>query len=687
MQQIVAITLYLLTILIPLVFTTSTSELFEFPKFLLLITGTLIISVSWIYYLYQTRDYKIKINTIGYGMLAVLSTTAISTIFSLHPYTSFWGYYGRFHGGLFSLICYTIIYFAATKWMDTKSTQKLIKISIKTSIFVAILAIFEHYGYSLSCVVINYANMIFSQVNNLTFNLSPSEWYSNACWSAATNPGNRSFSLLGQPNWLAAYLIPHLFLFLAKFRLNKHKHHKLYYYLGFVIFTLALLFTRSRSGFLAFALAYISYWFIEYRVYGLVKIKQSLTTISILSLATLLLFGTPYTPSLSSIFTKAQQSPAPSTQGTVLENGGTESGDIRKIVWTGAIKSISMHPLIGSGPETFAYTYYTVRGTEHNLTSEWDYLYNKAHNEYLNVAAGAGIVGLLAYLYLHFAIATTSLAKIEKSKKINQDQDDEIRHFYPVLGATIVSFFVTNFFGFSVIPVYFTLILFAAMSSTLNQSPNHNSFKIPLYFYFVIPLILTYPFSIYLSDKSYTLGKRYLDGGKVDKAIPLLQGAIKYRGGLDLFHATLGEAYALADQKELALQEVDINQKLNPAHLNFFRSRAKVYLTLSTSDPDYYKQAAQEIENARVLAPSDPKLAYNLGLIYTRTNQLQLAEKELKDAINLKPNYAEPYYALTLLYEQTKKLDKIPPLLSGAKSHLATYSAQLKEKIDKYTTN
>jgi hypothetical protein len=46
MQQIITITLYLLTILIPLVFTPGTSELFEFPKFLILISGTLTITYT-----------------------------------------------------------------------------------------------------------------------------------------------------------------------------------------------------------------------------------------------------------------------------------------------------------------------------------------------------------------------------------------------------------------------------------------------------------------------------------------------------------------------------------------------------------------------------------------------------------------------------------------------------------------
>jgi putative inorganic carbon (hco3(-)) transporter len=675
MQQIITLTLYALTVLIPLVFTPNTSELFEFPKFLILISGTLIIAATWAYHIYITHSFKLKLNTIGYGVLAILATTIISTIFSIHPYTSLWGYYGRFHGGLVSIICYTIIYFAATYWLDTKSTLKLINISIKTALFVGILAILEHYNHSLSCVIINYHTGSLSTAGAS---------FTNACWSAATNPTGRSFSLLGQPNWLAAYLIPHIFLTLYIFALKQSKKISISALLTFAILVIALFFTRSRSGILAFVISFATYFILQIRSYKFKKMKQSLLSYSLLVFIITLLFGSPYSKPITEYFRKSEAVVAVPAAGTVLENGGTESGDIRKIVWSGALTTISQHPLVGSGPETFAYTYYLVRPTAHNLTSEWDFLYNKAHNEYLNIAAGAGIIGLLAYLYFHYALFTKSLTIIPKSKKINQTEDETLRQFYPVLGATIVAFTVTSFFGFSVIPVYFSLMLFAGFASSLTNSALPTKIVTPYYLYFIFPLLLIYPFRILISDTIYTLGKKNLDANQVATAIPLLQKSITYRPGLDLFHATLAEAHALADQKDQALNEVEMNRKLNPVHLNFYRSRAKTYLTLATKEPAYYTQAAREIEMARALAPTDPKLAYNLGLIYTRTNQLPLAEKELLETITLKPNYAEPYYALTLLYEQTKNTNKLPGLLSLAKTNLATYSAQLKEKIVKY---
>ncbi len=651
MQPLIQTTIYLLTIFIPLTFTILNSELFEFPKFIILLSGTIAIALAWGYHIYKSKDWKIFTpNFLNYSVLAVLATQTIATIFSIHPYTSFWGYYSRFHGGLLTTICYTIIYFAALKWMDTKSTQKLIKISIGTAILVGLYAILERLG------------------------IDKNFWVQDV--------QSRPFSTLGQPNWLAAYMIPNIFL--ALYHNASGKKSSYWGYIVTIVLIASLVLTRSRSGLIGFALSLLTYYVLLTRQFNFSKIKNQIYVFLASFTVLAIVLGNPFTSSITSYFTKV--SPvvvAPS--GTALENGGTESGDIRKIVWSGALKLIQKYPILGTGPETFAYTYYWARPIAHNMTSEWDFLYNKAHNEYLNVAAGAGLVGLVAYLAFHLAMFMAGFAKVSKSKKINQDELDDLRHLYPVLGATIVGFAVTSFFGFSVIPVYFITIIIATLPTTFKTSVAESNDPLNPSYYFVLPVLLLYPLTIFLADTNYAKGKAYLDAGKPAVALPYLQKSANNRLGLDLYQATLGEAYSQLGQIEPALSQLNINKKLNPYHLNFYKSRAKIYLTLASIDAKYHTGALEELKKARELAPTDPKLAYNLGLVYTRLDDLSSGEEQLRESIALKPNYSEPYYALTLLYEQDKKTNLLPELLTSAKSNLATYSAQLKEKIDKYS--
>jgi O-antigen ligase len=654
MQVPIQTILYASVIFIPLTFTTLNSELFEFPKFILLLSATLTILTAWIIDTYLNKKSFIKLDLIkkpiSIAVLAILATQLLSTLFSINPYTSFWGYYSRYHQGLLTTICYTILYFAASTYLDKKSVQKLIKVSVGTAFVISLYAIAQRLGVDKTL------------------------WIQDVV--------NRPFSTLGQPNWLAAYLLPNLFLALYFLNINKSK--SFLSYTTFLVLLAALLLTKSRSGFIALAFSYIVYWVLLLRQFSFIKIKRQLLLSTFYSVLVALVIGTPYTPSITTLIQRQPANlPVAASGGTQLENGGTESGDIRRIVWSGALKLIKKHPILGAGPETFAYTYYWERPASHNNTSEWDYLYNKAHNEYLNIAATTGILGLLVYLYFHFAIFKSSLSLIPRTKKVDQSTDDHLRSLYPVLGASIASFAITNFFGFSVIPVYLLMTLIAALPYAVNNEPSPNSAKLgTLYFLLLVPLI--YPLHLFLADMSYAKGKTYLDANQPDRALPLLQKATNSRPGLDLYHSALGETYGLLGQTDQAVKEAELTKRLNPYHLNFYKSRAKNYLTLSATNTDFYQKAATELEDAVKLAPTDPKLAYNLGLIYTRLSKNTEATEQFKKAIKLKPNYESPYYALTLLYEQTDQKKLIPDLLSGAGQNLATYSSALKEKINNY---
>lgn len=683
MQRIITTTYLVITALIPLIFSHLSSELFEFPKFIVLLAATIIITASWIAHFVQHRDWNFfpihspRHRLLVYSILAVLLTQILATIFSIHPYTSFWGYYSRFHQGLLTTICYTILFFAGIKWLDNKSTQKLIKLSINTSLIISLIAILEHFNVSLTCLFMTALDSLTGSSSSLIF--------STDCWGGLTNPLNRSFATLGQPNWLAAYLLPNLFLLLASAR-RRFSPTTL---LSFAILVTALIFTDSRSGLLALGLALPTYWGLSLRSQKIKQIIQP-ATISITSVIALaLLFGTALSPSASKLLTResipsTSSSPTTPQAGTALETGGTESGEIRQIVWTGASRLIQHHALLGTGPETFAYTYYWERPLLHNYTSEWDYLYNKAHNEYLNLAATTGILGLLAFLAWHFSLFNLSFLRPPPSKKINREKDHDLLAFLPVAGAGVVAYSVTNFFGFSVIPTYFMMVLLSVIPfSLLNDHDNDKPSSLTAHYLVglsTLILLVLFPLRLYLADYYYNLGKN-------TPSLDLLRRAIALRPTEDLYHTTLAENYASVGAIELAIQEAQFSLAHNPFHLNYYKSRAKVYITLATNNPEYYAPAASELVRARQLAPTDPKLAYNLGLVNSRLGDIEGAESQIRQAIDLKKDYADAYYALTLIYEQTEQTEKIPELLRTAQSNLATYSGLLQEKFTQYLDN
>ena len=393
----------------PLILWPFTSEVFEFNKMVFVYAMTTLSVASWIIRMIIKKRFIFRRTILDWPLIGYLVTSLASTLFSIDPRTSWLGYYSRFNGGMLSIISYSLLYWAFVSNMDHKSALSAMRYMLYAAVIVSIYGILEHFGVDKNI------------------------WVQDV--------QNRVFSTLGQPNWLAAFLIA--LMPLAWSKMLNAKSQMLNYFLS-ALFFITLLFTKSRSGFLGFVFADLIFWgFIFWN-----HKKESLRSFIIYHLSFIILFlaiGSPFT----------DHRPLITPQGPSLEVGGTESGEIRKIVWKGAIEIWKHHPILGTGPETFAYAYYQFRPVEHNLVSEWDFIYNKAHNEYLNLAANTGTIGLLSYLIL-IGFSVSQILN-SKSQILNS------------LLAGYAGLLVSNFFGFSVVPTQLLLFLFPAIALTLNH--------------------------------------------------------------------------------------------------------------------------------------------------------------------------------------------------------------------------
>src|SRR5258708_3129465 len=410
---------YALFFLIPLVFYPKTSEVFEFNKIVGVYIFTTLIVAFWVVRMIQQNKVIFKRTILDIPLLLFLGSQIISTIISINTRTSIFGYYSRFNGGLLSTICYSLLYWAFVSNMNRRSAIYVIRYTIYSAVIVAIYGIFEHFGHSFSCVIVRGA-------------------FNDDCW--VQDVRSRVFATLGQPNWLAAYLtslVPLTWYYALK---TKQENKIKIIWIGIsVLFFACILFTKSRSGLLGLAAAYLIFW-----LFNLSKLRFALI-ISALFLIIAGIFGTPWTPGIG-IAHNAPTAAAKTDQG----EGGTESGAIRAIVWKGAIDGFKHNHVTGTGVETFGYSYWQYRPVEHNNISEWDFLYNKAHNEYLNFAANTGTVGLLAYVFLILA----SLFVMRKNTAIL---------------AGYISILITNFFGFSVVVISLLFFLMPAMALILKD--------------------------------------------------------------------------------------------------------------------------------------------------------------------------------------------------------------------------
>ncbi len=663
-----------LIFLVPLIFTPYNFELFEYNKMMLIYGLTGIIVGAFLVKSIANGKLEIASTPFDIPIILFLISQILSTVFSIDPHTSIWGYYSRFHGGLLSTISYILLYYVFTTEYrnDKKMVYTIIKTGIASSVLVSLYAILQKLG------------------------IDKSIWVQDV--------QNRVFSSLGQPNWLAAYFGIIILTTFALFLKESKKSRYIYFSLSLVFYAVTI-FTKSRSGFIGLWAGIIIFLFSLYTVghkhiTTLIESKKDLNLNVIKLIAGFILlsfiWGTTFSftqtfelPTLVKRLTKTENSKPKQQEdvkeeviptGQLIEYGGTDSTTIRKIVWQGALDVFKNNPWFGSGVETFGYSYYQYRPIEHNLTSEWDFLYNKAHNEFLNFAATSGITGLTSYLLIIIWFVVFSVVYIKR-------ESDTI--LLSAFLGTYAVIAITNFWGFSVVIVgiYFFLIpafTFILSSSLKNKTrqinlPLNTSSKLGLsqltsitVIGIIVLCILFSLIQMWRADRAYNLGYQYSKANQflvsyqeLSKAVKLNPNEPVFKEQLAITQSYLALLAYQEDQKEvyekLQNNSLTLSEELvtkHPNNVNFWKTRTRVLFTLSEVNPALLTTALTSLQKAWELAPNDTKIVYNIGLLYARLRNNEKAIELLQKSSELKPNYYEPHWALALFYEQLGKTDK-----------------------------
>ncbi|MBP7875584.1 O-antigen ligase family protein, partial [Candidatus Woesebacteria bacterium] len=543
-QRMIVWLYHLLLITTPLFFAFTTDELFEFNKMMLTYTYVVLICTAWLTRSIFEKRLVWKHTKLDYFIAIFLLSQVLSTIFSIHPYTSWYGYYSRFHGGLASLITYALLYWAFVSNVTRRNLRSLLLSTMMAGGIVGLYAIGEHFGHSFSCLMTS---------GYTSFGVS--------CW--VQDVQHRVFATFGQPNWLAAYALMLLSVLIGT--LLSHwpsQWQRFSLYSVYVLLFLTLLYTRSRSGFLGFiAVTLVILFGVALRWwYRRERPKMMMGLLASLTFGMILLSGTPFSPSISEQLAP-KEIPSKTVETTAaepavvnrLDIGGTDSGEIRKIVWQGAVAVWKRYPLLGSGVETFAYSYYRDRPVAHNLVSEWDFLYNKAHNEFLNFLATTGIVGLISYLALLGGYLVISLIGFIKLTRENKDDHANV---VLSMAAAVIGLSVSNFFGFSTVVV--TVLQYLAFAVTLllitnpSQQPkqkNKTSIQQQALFLLVVVaalFVLSSISNLYRADQAYTSAKALLGKGELQASGTEIATALKLNPDEALFWDELAQLYAQA---------------------------------------------------------------------------------------------------------------------------------------------
>jgi O-antigen ligase len=124
-----------------------------------------------------------------------------------------------------------------------------------------------------------------------------------------------------------------------------------------------------------------------------------------------------------------------------------EFGSYRGFTWKRAVARVPYQPLLGSGADTFYYTFGQINQQESRETVQ--VVFDKAHNDFIQVLMCFGIPGLLAYLLAAGGVVALSL------KKAFNDS-----FLLAALGGAL-AYIITGFFGIDTViitPIYWLML-------------------------------------------------------------------------------------------------------------------------------------------------------------------------------------------------------------------------------------
>ncbi len=456
---------------------------------------------------------------------------------------------------------------------------------------------------------------------------------------------NSPLSTLGRRNFAAEYLvmvIPYVYYFIFK-----EKRNWLLYIL-LLLFILHLIFTFTRASYISFFVSCILFFILTGR-------RVSINRKVIIFLCILFFSRIAF----SDIST--------------FERGTIKS---RFLIWNVTLKMIKENPLMGVGPGNFVITYpYYAKGETKALKGP-SLLVDSVHNDYLEVCAETGVVGLLLFLYLLFSFFRVSFV-------LYRGMEGKERVLIAGIISSVVAICVNALASFPFKNPATLLLFWANVSFTggiYRKSRGDRTLKVSyplLKLYLLIfaigGIVLSYrgiKASRYMFLAKNTKGNLSLQfAEKASKYNPFSYEYLHFAGTIAMNLNEYNRAYTL----------LSAGIKLHPYYDSLYNNLGLTYLFRGNSE-----KAEESFLTALMLTPDSYEFNNNMGFLYLNTARYDEAIQYLKRATWLKPDAYISFYSLGTAYymkrqyreaeEQFKKALEINPDFSPAKEYLEKLS-------------
>jgi len=605
-----------------------------------------LIFVVWVGLVVFFPHYRIKLNRFDVALIFLMGIVFLSGFFGINLSRSFWSVQGRAIG-IFSLLHFTALYFVARSISRRLNWRKYFCYLFLVSLAVAGVAAWQRFV----------PGRIFGVISD-----SPSR------------PG----SFLGNPSFLAAYLIITVFIGAWLVYLERNKLIKFALGAGVMLEAAVIFFTGTRGAILGLALGaliiFIGRAAIRYRVLSVQGRKPSQRIYQngfALSVLGLIIFGGVFFVTRSA--TVWQSVPGLDRVATISFADVTTQS--RLIAWRTAGRVFRERPLLGWGWENFKYGFDKYYDTELLTTGINDTFWDKPHNTFLEFLTTTGLFGFLAYLYLlGLAVRQT----------LNVPDNFKIFGLALLAGYAVQNIFVFDTFG-SYLMMFIVFAYLADHKAAVkiqkkgaalefrNSKPNEakpdyraaGQIKKTAWFGVVGAGIMA-AFLIFLNIQIVRAnnlqyhGINFILNQLPDEGIDSYRKALAirapYQGEIHLsYFVALSDAisqFSFADPAGLAAEafaSLDKSIKANPKDYRNYIISAQGRSKFAQVNPEFADGIQTDIEKAIALSPNRQENYYALAEMRLQQGDTGGAYAVMRRAIDLDARVGEPHFYFGLL--------------------------------------
>lgn len=635
-----------LAFLVPVFFLPITSEFYEFNKQALLIVGTIILTVAWFGRMWVARELRIVRTPLDLPIVLLVAVYIVTTLTSVNLTSSVFGYFGRFNGGLVSVLCYALLYFVYVNNVRTFAHVKRIAGAMSlSSAVLAALGVMEY------------------------FNLFKDASLSYP-WDVIKN---RFFTPAGSPNALSFYLMAVLPITLSLLAIAKKSSARSIYFATALFSFAYIALVNITAAWVGVAVSLVVFFYFA-REATFSRNRGVFTALLVILLG------------LSSLALPIIRDRLPQDLRELPKEINLDWGSS----WQIAARTIADKPLQGSGPDTFLFDFTRFRDVSLNATPFWNLRFDRANSELLQVLTTMGLLGLSVFLYFIYRIVRFGMTYLPKEKEL---ETHTLSVGFAAGTLSLVTLMVV--FGYLSSVTAFALWLSLAMlvrlwveekqvvvRSTVVSVPvggeGGDSRRDILPGFIFIPSVVLAIFFLFLFGRMYLAEasfQRSLEAARANdgKATYDLQretlqsgqvglGAWTIRLDRDIYHRTFSGtnlllANSLAGQEKpdsnliqtLVQQSISSAQEaknLNPWDVNNWEQLATVYRNLVNFAQGSDQYAEQNYAAAINLDPTNARLHDALGTFYTQVKRYDDAIRILNRATLLKPDLAAAHFNL-----------------------------------------